>query len=139
MFHETFEFTEPTETKAFPLDYKREPRREIESRWVLSPEGHGETVRVTLTSSHWKDSKRFNARLSWETATTEGGFAVARWSSDHRTVSVLSDSVARYSKKALESFHADALKALEDHFLLESVQGVFAQAVEKTGLNVVEV
>lgn len=123
-----------TETREFRPDWSGKPSREIESRWVISPEGHPEKVVVDLTTTHSTDSKRFSTRITWGTVSSENGFSVYSWASDHAYVTVHTASVERYSKKAIQAHHAEAVQIAEDYFD-QGVGKVFDEAAEKTGLN----
>lgn len=137
-----FEFQSPTKTTVKSGKYGpyAQTKREATSLWVLNPEAEGvPTVQVSMTTHHDPDSKVFRTSLTWETQSpAEPGsvFSVITWGSDHHMVQVARTPVARYSKKALEAEHAEALKVVEEAWLSNKVQVVFAQAIEKNGLEV---
>lgn len=110
--------------------------RKATTKYVVSEAG-GERVVVSLTTSHRKESKAFSSILTWEVDRSEGAFVVSSWGSDHLMVRVAQEPVARYSAKALEAAHAEALAALEAGFDDRGLYRVFEQAEAKQGIGAV--
>lgn len=107
---------EPTTTvKSGKYGPFNQTKREVQTRWVLNPESETKVV-VDLFTSHRSESKTFSTTLTWATVQPkEGPFSVETWSSDNLMVTISRESVARYSVKAMEAHHAEALAVVEEY------------------------
>lgn len=103
----------------------QQTKREATTRFEIGETPSGLAV-VEVITSHDPDSKVFRAYCTWGRVSSEGGFSVFSWSSDHAYKALLRDPVARYSKKALEEAHGRVLAAIEASF--EVVSHVFNEA-----------
>ena len=116
-------------------------QREAKTRWVLNPEAEGvPKVVVDLSTHHDPDSKVFRTSLTWggvEPAVPGSPFHVETWASDHLMLTVRRTLVPRYSQKALEAEHAEALKVVKAEPLFGEgrVLAVFNEAAERNGLG----
>lgn len=112
-------------------------QRDVTTTWVLNPEAtgtkHDEVTVVTLTTSHWGESRCYSSHLTWQTKHTDGAFAVSTWGSDHASWRPLSTRCARHSLAAMQAHHAEAL-ALTESLFAEQPRAVFAEAALRTGL-----
>ena len=119
-------------------------KREAETRWVLGKNADGDEVVADLTTHHDPDSKVFRTYLTWgineivdrHPSDGPGVVSIFTWASDHQMVTLGRESVARYSKAALEAEHARLLEALADDefFQMSGADTVFEQAAERNGL-----
>lgn len=120
-------------------------KREAQTRWVLNP-GEGVQVVVDLTTTHRPESKTFSSTITWGTVETkpfhpsdgkpEGAvWSVYSWGSDHKMMHIKRDPVARYSVKALEAHHAEAMTVFEALYE-QQFASVFVEAAERNGLGV---
>ena len=112
-------------------------QRVAKTAWVLNPDADGvPQVVVTLTTYHYGDRKMLSSSLTWgtkEPSVPGSVFSVETWGSDHTLLRVHTVPVARYSKKALEAHHAEALDAVETYWD-ERAEAVFAEAARRSGL-----
>lgn len=130
------EVPEITETRVRSGKYPPygQVHRDIDSRWVLNPDDD-EKVRVTLSTSHRAESKRFTTTLTWGTvrpAEPGSAFSVETWASDHAYQTVLTTDVARYSEKAMREHHAAAIDRL--YVFWDRARVVFEEAAAQIGV-----
>lgn len=89
--------------------------RQIKSVASLGPV-EGGTLQVQVSTSHSPESKKFYSTLTRQTASKDGVFQVVTFVVFEDTLSLLVQPVARYSVKALQAAHEDALDRVAFHF-----------------------
>lgn len=130
-----------TTVKSGKFDPFNQTKREAQTRWVLNPEAEGPAVVVDLTTNHFPESKCFSTSLTWGTVEKverhpsdgPGVVSIYSWASDHQMLRVYDVPVARYSVKALEAHHAEALEAMVGQWGLFSM--VFEEAAARNSLT----
>lgn len=125
-------------------DYRGQPDRRMVTEWVIATgtdkDGEPAETVAQVTTGHDSGSKALVSRFSWvarhERAThpldMEKGspprFRTEKWSSDNTVVRLASTPVARYSKKALEAAHAEAIETLLARYSGTNLERVTAEA-----------
>lgn len=109
---------EPTETRERSGKYPPygQTHRDIDTRYVLGVNADGDTVRVTVSTSHRPESKAFRTTCTWglvRAAEPGSPFLVETWASDHKVTMVHQTyDVARYSLARMQDHHQRALASL---------------------------